>query len=271
MSLRARFLEEIATLGLPVVAGPLPRVTEADLEPLPEPAQRYLRFMGILDRPRDWSCRLGFAGRFKVKRSAPWRPCEVWQYNTSPVVTRTFFMQMRFGGLPVLGRDTYRGGHGRMLGRLLDLFTVIDGNGPEFDIGELVTCLNDMVMIAPSMLLVPAVTWSAVDARSFDLSLTDHQITVKARVFVDERGAPIDFETTDRFLEDPANPKRLMRGRWTTPMEGFQGVEGRQLPTRGQAVWHLPDGDFSYADFGLVRESIAFNVRPGDPARVVAR
>lgn len=251
-------------MGLPVPSGPLPVITETDVLPLPEAAHRYLRFMGVLGRPRDWSFRVSFAGRFKVKRDAPWRACQVWQYDTSDPVTRIFFMQMRFWGLPVIGRDTYREGHGRMHGKLLDLITVLDGSGPEFDIGELVTYLNDLVLLAPSMLLVPAVTWTAMDANSFELSLRDHQNTVTARVFLDERGAPINFETTDRFSEDPANPKRLVRARWTTPMQGFQEVDGRQVPTRGQAVWHLPQGDLPYAEFELMPESLAFNVLPGE-------
>jgi hypothetical protein len=189
---------------------------------------------------------------------------EVWQYDTGAPVSRSFFMRMRFLGLSMIARDTYRDGHGRMLGRLLDLVTVVDGRGPEFDSGELVTYLNDLVLIAPSMLLVPTVTWTATDARSFDLSLTDQQHVVTARVFLDDAGAPVNFETTDRVLADPANPKHLKRARWTTPMEGFQELAGRRVPTRGQAVWHLPEGDFPYVDFALVPQSLAFNIRPGE-------
>jgi hypothetical protein len=50
---------------------------------------------------------------------------------------------------------------------------VNNGRGPEFDFGELVTYLNDLALLAPSMLLAPAVSRGPVDARSFDLSLTD--------------------------------------------------------------------------------------------------
>lgn len=264
MSLRAKFFKEIRSLNLPSVSGSLPVVTDSDLEPLPESVQRYLRFMGVVGRPRDWSFRASFSGRFKIKRNAPWRPCEVWQYNTSPVVTRTFFMRLRFGGLPVIGRDTYRDGHGRMLGKALDLFTVIDGSGTEFDIGELVTYLNDLVLLAPSMLLVPAVTWTAVDTHSFDLSLADRENVVRARVFLDDRGAPVNFETTDRFCEDPRDPKKWVRARWSTPTEGFHEVSGRQLPARGRAVWRLEPADFPYADFEVIPEWLAYNIRPGE-------
>jgi len=113
------------------------------------------------------------------------------------------------------------------------------------------------------MLLVPEVRWSAVDARSFDVALTDHGRTVTARVFVDERGAPIDFETTDRFYADANDASKVTRCRWTTPIDGFQQVGDRLLPTRGQAIWHPPEGDLAYADFTLDPAAVAFNVAPG--------
>ena len=62
-----------------------------------------------------------------------------------------------------------------MLIKLLDLITVEDATGEEYDIGELVTYLNDAVLIAPSMLLAPDVSWAPVDASSFDVSLVDHE------------------------------------------------------------------------------------------------
>jgi predicted transcriptional regulator of viral defense system len=68
-----------------------------------------------------------------------------------------------------------------MLIRLMDLVTVGDGTGEAYDIGELVTYLNDGIVLAPSMLLVPEVRWTAVDATSFDVALTDHGRTVSAR------------------------------------------------------------------------------------------
>src|SRR5262249_45911069 len=121
-------------------------------------------------------------------------------------------------------RDTYLRGRGRMLVKLLDLFTIEDGMGEEYDTGELVTYLNDAVMIAPSMLFVPDISFSPVDANSFDVSLTDHGRTVTARVIVDENGAPKDFSTTDRFCYDPKHPNKLVRARWSTPMEGSELV-----------------------------------------------
>jgi hypothetical protein len=262
--MRARFLRELASAGLPVGPGPVDPVTDAELTPLPQSVQRYLRFMGVVGRPRVWSFRLGFAGRFRTKPDQAWMASEAWQYNSRLAVARIFQIRIRFGGLvPVVGRDTYVEGRGRMLIRLLDLFTIEDATGTEYDTGELVTYLNDAALIAPSMLLVPAVTWAPVDANSFDVALTDHGRTVAARVVVDESGAPREFSTADRFCNDPDNPKALVRARWTTPVAGWQMIDGRRLPTRGEATFHLPREPFTYADFRLVPGSLAFNLPPG--------
>ena len=79
------------------------------------------------------------------------------------------------GVLPMFGVDLYQAGHGRMRGKLLGMITVADGSGAEFDLGELTTYVNDALMLAPSMLLTPAITWRAVDDDSFDVSMSEAQ------------------------------------------------------------------------------------------------
>ncbi len=79
MSLRARFFKELPGLGLPVAASPLPPVTDVELLRLPEPAQRYLRFMGIVGRLRDWSFRASAFCR---------DPATQWEYFRSPLRNR---------------------------------------------------------------------------------------------------------------------------------------------------------------------------------------
>lgn len=259
-----RLREEVMGVGFPPLPAAPPRVHEEQLLPLPEPARRFMRFMGVVGRPKDFTLRIGWTGMFRLHPDKPAVACEAWQYNTGGEIGRVFVMKLRMGGVfPVVGRDLYVHRHGRMLIRPLDLFTVQDAQGPELDQGELVTWLNDAVLFAPSMLLTPAITWGEVDDRSFDLTVHDGDLTAKARVFVDERGAPIDFSTTDRFLEDPYDPqRRRVRCRWTTPVDGFTEVASRPTLTAGRAIWHLPQGPYSYAELRVLPKSVAFNLRP---------
>lgn len=269
--MRTKFMKEAARAGLPVPSGPQLRVTKAELASLPQVVQRYLRFMRVLDMdtdlecPRDWSFRCRWTGSFRLSPHQGWQRCEAWSYINRLAVARIFHMHVRVRGLiPILVRDTYLAGRGHMQGRILDLISVVDETGPELDIGELVTYLNDAILLAPSMLLGPETRWTAADEDSFDVALTDRGRTVVARVVVDKEGAPRDFLTTDRFVKDPDRPgSAMIRARWRTPVEGWQLTGGRPLPTRAQAVWELPAGPFAYADFRIDPETAAFNLPPG--------
>ena len=53
-----------------------------------------------------------------------------------------------------------------MLGKAVGLVAVADGSGPEFDLGELTTWLDDAVLLAPGMLLDARTSWAAAGERS---------------------------------------------------------------------------------------------------------
>lgn len=261
--MRATFAREVAAAGLPTgPADPAP-VTEADLAPLPAAAQRYLRFMGVVGRPRDWSFRARLRGRFRAGPRAAWKPLDALQYSSGvPEVARLFTMRLPFLGVPVQGRDWYLRGRGSMVIRPLDLFTIQDARGPEFDLGELVTWVNDAVIFAPSMLLVPATRWTALDAGAFGLTFTDRGHTVAARVSVGADGAPTSFLTEDRWYAPPGAKEPPRRTPWSTPVGGYRLVDGRMLPAAGAATWKLPDGDLTYAEFTVGPGDLAFGVPP---------
>jgi hypothetical protein len=267
MSLRSaglyrRLAADVSALELPAgPAGPGP-VTEAQLDGLPAAAQRYLRFMGAVGGPADWSFLAHVTGRFRLRPGLPWMRCEAWQYNTGPSVARLFHMRIVAAGvLPMTGRDAYVGGRGRLLAKLAGRVTVADSAGPETDLSELVTYLNDAVFFAPSMLLVPAVRWAPVDNCCFEVTLDDSGHRVTARVFLDQRGAPVNFSTEDRGADLPGG---LARMRWSTPVRGWTQVNGRWQPTRGAAIWHMPEGPFCYAMFRFAPGAVRYNVGPAE-------
>ena len=257
MDMWARLLREIERLP---IQGPRGVVTRDELVALPRTVQRYMQFHRVgHGTPKVASMRMRWTGELRLGRSA-WMPIEAVQLDTYAPVTRIFHMRARMGRvLPILARDTYEAGHGRMRAQVAGVVTVVDATGPELDCGELVTWLNDAVLFAPTMLLDKA-RFEGVDDHAFDVALTDAGRTVRARVFVDERGAPIDFETTDRFLADPDDPNHpMIRARWRTPVRSWVAVGRRIFPHRAEATWLLPAGDLTYARFTLDVTSLAFD------------
>ena len=256
-----RALSEFANLGLTNGPGDDSVVIDADLSGLPEAAQRYLQRMNVVGRPRAWSVRAGWTGRFRMGPDQGWMPIEVWQYNSLLGMVRVFHMRAKTFGVPIIARDTYIDGRGRMLGKLFDRFTVVDGTGPEFDLGELVTFLNDAVLFAPGMLIGPHIRWAEVDDTSFDITVMDGNTSAKGRVFIDDAGTVADFSTTDRYAAH--TNKSLVRTRWTTPVDGWTESNGATIPSRATAMWHMPDGPFAYAEMSPIPGAIAYNVAPG--------
>lgn len=252
-SLQQRLQTDAA--GLPL-AQPRGAVTEADIADLPPTVQRYFRFMGSVGRPEVTSFRAHLTSRFRLRPGARFLPAEFWQYNTVDPIARVFWMRISFFGVPMIGVDRYVAGRGRMLGKLLDLVTVADGQGPEFDIGELTTWLNDAVMMAPSMLLRAGAGFTAEDEHCFEVTLSDAGRTVRARITVDDRGAPVDFRSDDRYADLPDG---LVRAVWATPIEGWQHIDGQALPTTAAADWHLPTGPYRYAELRFAPDAIVRN------------
>ena len=244
-SLQRRLDIDVARLRQPESCGADP-VSEADLEPLPAPAQRYLRWMGVLGHPRVLAFRARFVGEIRLRPDQAWMPYRAWQYNRCDPVTRLVQMRIGVAGVvPMLGTDTYIDHVGQMHGKLLGAITVANGTGPEFDHGELVTYVNDAVMLAPSMLLTPNARWHEVDDDAFDITFTDAGNVVTARCFVDEPGRLVDFHTEDRWYAGTTPPTRTP---WSTPIGGWTLLaDGRHFPSSGSAVWHFEDDEFFYA------------------------
>jgi len=187
-------------------------------------------------------------------------PCDAWQYNRAEEIARLFRMRLLFAGaIPMWGWDTYRGGHGCMRGKLLGIVPVADGSGPEFDISELITWLNDAVLMAPGMLLDPRVSWEATGEESFRITLTDAGRTVTAEVLLDARGRPCDFRTQDRWADLPGG---LVRAVWSTPVLEWVIADGWPRLGRACAVWHLPDGStLTYGELSLVDLALDVDIR----------
>jgi hypothetical protein len=224
------------------------RIVTADmLKNLPEPAQRYLNYTGIVGKPWIDTVRIKYSGLFRLGADKPWLPIKAEQfYTTNPPGFHWKARMKMFGLWMVSGDDTYRAGHGRMFGKIAGLYTVFDARGPELDQGTMLRYLNEMMWF-PTALLSDYVTWQAVDDHSFDVTFTDCGKRVTARFIVDEQGRLINF-TTQRYREHKG---QYTLDTWETPMTEWGVLADLNLPIRGRAVWKLPTGDLPYGDLKL--------------------
>ncbi len=228
-------------------------VTADMLLNLPEAAQRYLNYAGIVGQPWIDTVRLTYTGLFRLGADRPWMPIKAEQfYTTNPPSFHWKARFKMFGVWMVKGDDTYQAGHGHMYGKIAGLYTVFDARGPELDQGTMLRYLNE-TMWFPAALLSDYVTLQAVDADSFDATFTDYGRSVTARFIIDAAGRLTNF-VTRRYRENKGN---YTLDTWTTPIVEYGVLGGLNLPLHGQAVWILADGELPYGDLKLT--DIAYN------------
>jgi hypothetical protein len=77
-------------------------LTEADIQTLPVPVQKYLRYSGAVNKPKVKNMKIVFDGEMRDKGKDFFKFISV-QYNFFDDPTRLFFMKAKMYGLPVPG------------------------------------------------------------------------------------------------------------------------------------------------------------------------
>jgi hypothetical protein len=233
----------------------VPLLEAADLAHLPPPVRRFVLASGAVGRPRVRSFRAEFdAEMFRKPGDAPMVSTSV-QYNLVDSPTRLFFMKSRMFGLPVQVFHDYAAERATFRVRVASLVNVVDEGGVPFSRVETVTVLNDLCFFAPGALVDRRLSWEPFDDRTARVTFSNGPHRVSATLHFNERDELVDFTSDDRpqLVDGTYRPYR-----WSTPIEGYQLLDGRRLPTRGSAVYAYPEGPFTYGKFRL--RSVAYDV-----------
>jgi len=113
------------------------------------------------------------------------------------------------------------------------------------------TILNDICFLAPTCRVDPRLAWRPLEDRRCDVRCTLGLHQVSATLDFDGLGELTDFSSEDQGAMQPDGS--LRPARWTTPMRDCREVEGRRVATRGEAIRHLPEGDFIHGRWVLTR------------------
>ncbi|MEO6357312.1 MAG: DUF6544 family protein [Ferruginibacter sp.] len=223
-------------------------LTDTDLLPLPEPVQRYLKYAGVLNKPKLKNMRIAFEGQMREK-GKDFFPFSCVQYNFFDEPTRLFFMKAKMKGFTVPGYHKYSNAIAMMDIRVFGFFPVVKKSGKDMDQAETVTLFNDMCLMAPATLIDKRITWQAIDSNSAKAIFTNHTITISAILYFNKQGQLIDFISNDRDVNHYT---------FSTPVSNYKNINGINMMTYGETIWHYPDGEFVYGKFTL--KSIEHNV-----------
>lgn len=217
-------------------------ITEDDIADLPPVVQRYMRYSGVIGKPRIDSFGFTMEGRIRNGSDANWMEMESRQFNLLSDPARIYYV--RGVGNPMSGVDSFIAGTGRMQIKLFNLVTIDDVTGPEMDRSALVTFLNDLTFCPLGYFSLP-VEWRQLSDTQAELSLTHAGMTVTAVLSFANDGRLLDWETADRYA---AVDGRQLQDRWSTPMDEHGEVAGLRIPIRGRGVHNYDGIPFTYVE-----------------------
>lgn len=221
-------------------------ITEEMLTDLPEPVARYLRYTGVVGKPFPRIVRLRQKGRMRPGPGQRWIPLDAEEHYSVQPPGFVWAGTLRVGPLPVArARDMYAEGDGRMLVKVASLWPVVNASGEQMNQGEMTRYLNEMIWF-PAAFLAGNIAFQAVDDSSAQVTLTDHGRTATGTLVFDTQGRVTDFVAQRYRTPDASSPDT-----WSTPITGYGKFEGLRLPTRGKAIYKLPDGDLEYIEVTL--------------------
>jgi hypothetical protein len=235
---------------------PEPVLTESDLEGLPEPVKRYIRYTGSVGKPKVNNFRVEFSGKIRKNEQTPWMPLTSVQYNFMEVPTRLFFMKAVMKALPVAGFHRFVNGEAYMDIRALSLIKVQFQSGKEMGIAETVTFFNDMAFMAPATLIDKRIRWIESDRLSASAEFTNNGITISAKMFFNDKGELVNFISEDRYAADD---KGMLQLPWSTPSKQYSEVDGFRLSVSAETIYSYPDRDLCYGVFNL--EHVEYNCK----------
>jgi len=224
-------------------------VSDRDIEHLPSPVQKYLRYAGVVGKPRVYNFRIIASGSMRMSVKSEWISINARQYNFYDDPARFFFIKSKLYGIPFDGLHVYSGSNATMQIKVASLFQVVDAKGEKMNQSEDVTMFNDMCLLAPATLIDKKIKWESIDSLTVKAWFTYNNITVSALLYFNNKGELINFVSGDRYLS--ADGKTYHNYKWSTPCRDYKEYNGRKIATSGEAIWHMPEGDFSYAKFNF--------------------
>ncbi|MEW5675457.1 DUF6544 family protein [Flavobacterium enshiense] len=220
-------------------------LTEADLQTLPLPVQKYLRYSGVVNKPKVRNMKVVFEGEMREKGKDYFK-FRSEQYNFIDQPARLFFIKAEMFGITVPGYHKYTEAKASMDIELFGIFPIIQHSEAVMDTTETVTFFNEMCLLAPATLIDKRIQWKVIDNKSVKATFLNKNIMISAQLFFNDNGQLINFISNNRTEMNAGKTYPF-----STPIISYKNHNGIYLMNDAEAVWQYPDGKFTYGKFHL--------------------
>lgn len=225
---------------------------ENDFSALPASIKRYIIHCGYIGTRKMSSLKMVYRDvDFSQGRNRPNLKIDYTQYNFVNAPCRMALIDSSMFGIPFEGYDYYRNGHGGMKGVIAKGITLFDQTGDDMDKACLATFLAES-MFAPSVLLQEYITFEEISDFEVRAEISYHGQTASGVFTFNEDYEMISFTTIDRAAAGTDGSMEYVP--WSAICGDYRlSSNGILYPTKFQAVWNYPEGDFVYFD-GIISE-----------------
>jgi hypothetical protein len=222
-------------------------VAEADLAGLPAPVAAHLRASGVIGRARPSVVRLRHGGLFRASKDGPWKPIEGEYVVTTATPAFLWYGRIHMVPLvPVVARDGFALGKGRMLVKAFGAIPMADVQGPAMDQAGFDRLLAELTLVPAALLPGPHLRWEPID----ECSARAHLALGDLRASLVFRRDPATGETTLEMERGHQEGDAVVRRPFVARSSGeLLRADGVALRRRLEGKWILPDGELAYVDF----------------------
>lgn len=211
------------------------------IKDLPGPVQKYFKYALKEGQPYISSVHLEHDGQFKTDLDKDWIDIKGEQYFTS--FTPSFLWKGKTSLFSV--KDMFISGKGKINVKLLNLFTVVKGEGPKYDQGELLRWLGESVWFPTNLLPSDNLKWSKIDETSANLTFYYNNQELNYKVSFNEVGEITQLET-ERYMGEENKET------WIGRLSDYKEINRMKIPMKIEAIWKLADKEHSYAKFNVL-------------------
>ncbi|MFP4557221.1 MAG: DUF6544 family protein [Bacteroidales bacterium] len=217
-------------------------IEDSHLASFPPVVQNYLETTGVVGTYYANSVKFTYTGDFKLSEDAPWAPMDAVTYITYGPVSRNWIGEIDSSLGKITGLDYYYNGKGKLDIRLFPSIPFQVADGPELDIGELLTILAEIVF-NPSACLNTYIEWEQLTDYSAKATIHDAGISTSGIFYFDENHLVTHFETDERYL---VSGDRVENHVWTVYVADYKEFDGILIPSEFSLMWHLPSTSYEY-------------------------
>lgn len=226
--------------------------TEEDFSRLPAVIQKYIQSCGYIGKPKMSYLKMNYNNvDFSQGKNRPPLKIDYTQYNFIREPCRMALIDSCMFGVPFEGYDYYQNGIGGMKGVIAKVVTLFDQTGAEMNQACLATFLAES-LFAPTILLQDYITFEEISDHQVSATITYGGQTASGIFTFNEQYEMVSFTTKDRAVAEADGSMEYVP--WSGLCSDYLiSANGIKHPSRFQAVWNYPDGDFVYFD-GVISE-----------------